>query len=390
MRVLYVEANEDGTVGGSHRALFDLVRHLDRRRFEPRVLFYQSNPYEVKFQEHGVPVTCWEEVREQERGRPGIPARIVNQLAAVRCRLRYLRDHRIDLLHLNNRPLAGLWDWLPAARIAGVPAIAHCRSIPRAPDRRTGRWLWRRYAAYIPVSDHVAGELSAAGVDRSRIVRVYDGLDFEELPDRLARRPSDVRREFRVGPDQFMVAMVGHLHAWKGQDRVLGALSELSDDLLPRLRLVFVGEAPDSSRSYLHRLKRSVEENGLGGVVHFAGARDDALGIMNAADFVVHASTRPEPFGLVVLEAMACGRPVVASTLGGPSEIVSEGTGLLFDPAEEGALAHVIRRLIRSPDLRRRLAERAPERARTFSIEETTIGVSAVYESLLPTPAPSP
>ena len=93
--------------------------------------------------------------------------------------------------------------------------------------------------------------------------------------------------------------------------------------------------------------------HGLTGQVHLLGSRDDVPALMNAADAIVHASVQPEPFGLVVVEAMALGKPVVASNLGGPSETVTPGTGLLFDPDDPAALAHQLQAVLDQPSLRR-------------------------------------
>jgi glycosyltransferase involved in cell wall biosynthesis len=104
---------------------------------------------------------------------------------------------------------------------------------------------------------------------------------------------------------------------------------------------------------------------------------------MRAADAVLHASIRPEPFGLVVVEAMALGRAVVASRLGGPSEIVSEGTGLLFDPSRPEELSFLLAQLHEQPALRARLGAAGRERARTFDVSRTVEGVERCYSELL-------
>ncbi len=125
---------------------------------------------------------------------------------------------------------------------------------------------------------------------------------------------------------------------------------------------------------------------GLAGQVRLLGQRSDLPDLMRAADVVLHTSVRPEPFGLVVVEAMALGRPVLASRLGGPAEIISEGAGLLFDPSKPEDLGRLLLQLLEEPALRDRLAARAEERAEVFDVRRTVAGVQGCYEALLGLP----
>jgi glycosyltransferase involved in cell wall biosynthesis len=120
--------------------------------------------------------------------------------------------------------------------------------------------------------------------------------------------------------------------------------------------------------------------------VRFLGERTDAAEIMAAADIVLHASTSPEPFGLVLIEAMLLGRPVVASALGGPLEIVTPGAGLLFDPTQPEALAAILARLAADPVLRAQLGEAGLRRAGEFTVARTAGAIEVLYDELLGDP----
>ncbi|HEX2781394.1 MAG TPA: glycosyltransferase, partial [Gemmatimonadaceae bacterium] len=126
-RILYVEACEDGTVGGSHQALYDLVRMLDRRRYEPVVLFYQTNRWVEPIRALGVEVILFDEERRREKAphlARDLPGRVRSVIAAPFLRAALLRRLSIDLVHLNNSPAEGYEDWLPACRLVGVPCVA--------------------------------------------------------------------------------------------------------------------------------------------------------------------------------------------------------------------------------------------------------------------------
>src|SRR6202008_2861114 len=117
----------------------------------------------------------------------------------------------------------------------------------------------------------------------------------------------------------------------------------------------------------------------LEGQVAFLGVRSDVPDLFNAADFALHASVRPEPFGLVVVEALALGKPVVAANTGGPAEIVSPESGITFHSHEPGNLAAILTALIRNPEQRQTLAAGARQRAEQFTVLRYMLGVEHAY-----------
>ena len=387
-RVLLVEINEDGTVGGSHQCLYDLARRLDRTSFEPIVVFYEDNRFVRLLRDEGVPVHVWDAERRVERRRRfhgsllGKVNTVWKTIGAVVRRLRLLRREHIDLVHLNNSPCIGFDDWLPAARLAGVPISSHARGPYVAPASAPAKWLTRRFDAIIAISDHIAANFVRAGIPRSRVRRIYDGIDIERLEPRPPNERRIVRDEQGVSDEALVVILVGLIRFWKGQDVAVAALRGLPPDERSRVRLWLVGEAPASDAEFGSRLHRAVEEAGLGETVQFLGFRQDVARLMGAADVVLHASTLPEPFGLVVVEGLALGKTVVASKLGGPAEIVREGEGILFDPTRPDELASILSDIIRDPSAASRFAAAAQRRARDFDVRRNVDAVTGVWDEL--------
>lgn len=382
-----VEANEDGTVGGSHQSQFDLARSLDRSRYEPVVLFYQENRYAAALRSLGIEVHVWEAERRKE-GPSAPPFRRVKQasrwLGAIARRARFLRRARIDLVHLNNSPGVGYHDWLPAATLTGRPCIVHAQMYFGEPKRMLWRRLVRRFDRYIAISRTVADYLvERRGIPRERIVTVYHATDHEGLAAKVRRTPAEVRAELGLANGRALVTMVGHLRDWKGQDVVLDALARLEPAVRSRLRVAFAGGPGPGAAPYIARLEQTVQREGLAESVSFLGERSDAVDLMNAADIVLHASTIAEPFGIVVIEGMALGKPVVASCLGGPAEIITPGTGVLFDPKHPEELARTLRDLLDDPARRQALGSAARERVRAFGLRQNVEGVQRVYDQLL-------
>jgi glycosyltransferase involved in cell wall biosynthesis len=382
-RVLFVETNTDGTVGGSHRCMYELMTRLDPGEFEPVALFYQDNIYRERIAARGFETHVWPDVARGGQSPGSLATRIWTDARAIARRVTFLRDASIDLVHLNNTPGSGYEDWLPASLLTRVPCISHARSEPNMPSTRKGRIAARRFRRVIAVSDHVAQSLVAEGLPARLVRRIYDGIDCEGFVRSVRRSAGEVRAELGIPRDAWLIAMVGHVRAWKGQHVVVRALEGLPRPLLARTRCLFVGDVPAEEAAYARSVEESAQRAGLRRIVTLTGRREDVAEIMAAADVVVHASTLPEPFGLVVIEAMALGKPVIASKLGGPAEIVTQSTGLLFDPGVPEELTRALVRLADDPGLAAALGAAAPERARQFDVAKTVAETSGVYRSLL-------
>jgi glycosyltransferase involved in cell wall biosynthesis len=136
--------------------------------------------------------------------------------------------------------------------------------------------------------------------------------------------------------------------------------------------------------SYAESLRALTWELGIAERVEFRGFRDDVAGELDKIDILVHASTTPEPFGQVVVEGMAAGRPVVAADAGGPAEVITHGVdGVLYRPGDIDGLAQVMEHLAADPSLRSRLGAAARRRAADFTPERAAEQVMDAYWQVL-------
>lgn len=274
---------------------------------------------------------------------------------------RQLRDLAPDLVFLHT----GRANWLGgiACRRLGLPAITTRRmDRPVRRDLRT-RWVYgsvvRRAVA---ISAAVRERLIAGGVDPAKIRLIHSAIDSEALFARSRAQsppPTDDGREF----PRLLVAAA--LVRRKGVDILLEALVRLrSEGLSPALWIAGEGSEREALERFARR--RNMSEQ-----VHFLGERDDVAALMIASD-VVALPSRHEGLGVAALEAMALGRPVVASRVGGlPEAVVHEHTGLLVPAADPVALGAAIARLIRDVDLRRRLGSAGPRWIRSrFRVDQ--------------------
>jgi glycosyltransferase involved in cell wall biosynthesis len=255
------------------------------------------------------------------------------------------------VVHAHTGRAAWLGSW--AASRAGLPAVVTRRmDRPVRPGTRTRliyqRWTQRTAA----ISPHVAAQLIAAGVPESRLSVIPDAVDPARVHSPRGR--AAVRNTAEVADGDVVLLAAARLVHRKGLDLVLDALAQLATEgLHPRFWIA--GDGPERAA-----LEAQAQRAGLTAQVSWLGQRDDIGDLLAGCDAVVLAS-RAEGLGVAALEAMAAGRPLVASAVGGLAEaVVDEQTGLLVPPGDVTALAAALRRVVSQPALRQRLGGAGP------------------------------
>lgn len=381
-----IEFNEDFTVGGSHQVLFDLATHLDPERFEPVCAFRQNNMFAQRLQSAGVEVHLFEEQRKKEvrlLHSSSWLQKMRGRLYALRWRLRFLRKHRIDLVLINNTPNFGLNTWLPLAHLLRLSCFANAMGEVFPVQGALNKKLFRSFDKVLAISQHMKRESLAAGIPE-RCIDVFPlSVDLEAFRSRLSKEPAAVREELGLSDEQVLAVMVGNIREWKGQHVVLQAISQLPEDVKKRLFVAFVGAVSKDDSDYNERLQQMVKEEGLAPYVTFLGSRRDVPDLFRAADFAIHASTTPEPFGLVVPEAMSVGTPVIGTTIGGPGEVITQTSGMTFDPSVPEQLTQCLQTLVRDQALRESLSRGAIQRAEEYDLPRYVEHMEQLYEQAL-------
>lgn len=290
---------------------------------------------------------------------------------------RLLRAERPDLVHLHSRRGADVLGGI-AARLEGVPAV-----LSRRVDNPEPRWLVRlKYALYrrvITISQGIADVLVSEGLDRNRIRCVPSAVDTG-----LYRPDGDrawLETTFALPPESKVLAVVAQLIERKGHQVLLDALPAVLQRH-PETRVLLFGQGP-----LRDKLAESIEQRGLQTVVSLAGFRNDLAHVLPALDLVVHPAFM-EGLGVSLLQAAACGVPIVACRAGGIPEIVRDGVnGRLVEPGDVDGLAASINAVLDDPELAHRYGE-AGRRivSDDFSIPAMVAGNWAVYRELLDTP----
>jgi glycosyltransferase involved in cell wall biosynthesis len=342
-----------GERGGAESVFFEILRRLDRERFSPRVIFLRDGPFVREVEAEGLPV------RIQPITRLRDPLNYGRTVRALRRCLLTWRAQVVISSHGYGHLYGGMAAWL-----ARIPAAWWQHGIA-SPEHRLDRLAVRIPARCIIVSSSVAADAHhrVLGTPREALCVIHPGVDVERFqspnPHHLAR----LRAELRLDRFRHVVSAIGRLEPGKGYELFLRA-ARLVGDQVPEVGFLIVGEAMPRYLGYAASLRAQAAALGLGERVVFAGFRREIPEILAASDLLVHAATQPESFGVVLCEAMAAGRPVIATDIGGAREIVVPGeTGCLVPLDNPRAFAQAIVSLLQDAEQRRRMGEAARARA---------------------------
>ncbi len=397
MRVAFVSVSDQ--MGGSEAMLLQIAAELRRTRpdWSLDLILPGPGPLGAAARAVGVAVSILPmpaalarlgESGLGTRGRVALAARLMLASLALPAYQRQLRAALAtlapDVVHTN-----GFKAHILAARVGppGRGLVWHMHEYING--RRLTSRLLRRYAGrcslVVANSQSVAADVRDV-LGRAVEVRViYNAVDVE----RFAPAGPAVNLDERAGlmpapPDTVRVGLVATFSRWKGHDVFLRAIALLPAALPVRAYIVggalYDTEGSQYSGEELHRL---AEQYGVADRVGFVGFVAAADQVMRALDVVVHASTTPEPFGLVIAEAMACGRALVTSAAGGAAELVRDDEdALTHAPGDAPQLAAAIQALVREPSLRARLGRNARAvAARRFDARRLAGEFAEAYEA---------
>ena len=366
--VHYTDASE---FGGAEQALLTLCAGLDAGSWRQLLVYRPEAPARLLREAAALGVEPRVATRA-ERGR---------DLAGLRRLAQLLRDERTAVLHAHLPWPLRCTRGLVAAMLARTPAIVATQQLystlalgPRLRQRALSLGVHR----YIAVSGAMAEEMARDRVVPRRKLRVIRNSLSTRSMD-CPPRPA-LRAQLGGAAGRPVVLSLARLNGRKG----LGTLLEAAA-LVPEAAFAVAGEGAERPA-----LEARIRGLGLEHRFRLLGQRDDVPALLANSDVFVLPSMR-EGLPLSVLEAMAAGRPVVASAIGGTDEIVTAGeTGLLFPPGDAPALAQALRRLFADPDLANRLSGAARVLVRNeFAAEIMTRRVEAIYEELLSPGRPS-
>jgi glycosyltransferase involved in cell wall biosynthesis len=401
LKIVYL--NPTGTLGGAEMCLLDILATLGQARpqWRPSVVLGEDGPLRTEVEALGITCLVLPLPRSlaqlgdaglgSRRGRGAL--RLAWRGAGAACATasylgqlkRVLRAARPDLAQSNSMKAHVLGAW---GAPAGVPVVWHLHDYLSARPVM-GRLLRRsagRRVVGVAVSESVAADARRALGARVPILTIPNAVDLERFApgagcgaalDSAAGLPEAPPGTIRVG-------LVATFARWKGHEVFLDAVARLPTEL-PCRYYVVGGPIYQSlgSQFTIEELRAKAAALGLNGRLGFTGFQADPAAALRALDVVVHASIRPEPFGRVIVEAMACGRAVIAVPAGGAAELFEDGVSALAStPGDPASLAGAIARLVANPEHRRRLGAAGRQAAIDhFDRRRLASQWSAVYEN---------
>ena len=382
MRVLVL--SHDCGAGGAEESLMDLLAGLDRKIFKPIIVMPCDGPLRQRVADLGLavhvyPLEQWIPYRRR-KGWKHLNRLVFSASSRVRELAALIEVERIDLVYTNTITVL---DGAVAARLTGTPHVWHAR------ERYSGNQDLGRYVPGYVVRRVVLGMSKSVIVNSmslgthfgqaanpGKVVTVYNGVDivrFRLAPEQRER----LCRTLGIQPKTRLIGIVGSVSERKGHQTLIEALARLRGESWDVACLV-VGRARPEQIALLLPILRNLEVESR---VHFLGERSDVPEIMKSLDVLAVAS-HDEPFGRVIIEAMAAGTPVVSTRSGGPEEIIVDGeTGFLVPVGDNEMMAACIAEILLDERLAGKFREEGLKRVSSrFSHERYVAGVADILE----------
>ncbi len=385
MNVLYV--NHTGVVSGGERSLLGLLAALPPE-VSPRLAAPRGGLDEAA-ERLGVPTIAITGTAGSLRLHPLHTPRTLAELSLAAAQVhRTARSHRAQIVHANSIR-AGIV--LGLGRLAPAARVVHVRDcLPRGPlSSATMRLIAATATRVIANSNYTAASVSALA-PKARVEVIYNAVELDRWDPQRIDRAAARAALGAAGRSTVLLGVVAQLSPWKGQDTAIEALGLLRRAGIDA-HLLLIGSAKFlasatrfDNEAYLARLHELAATAGLVERVSFLGEREDVPELVRALDVLLLPSWE-EPFGRALIEAMALAVPVIATSVGGPPEIIEDGReGFLLAPREPQAWADAIARLAGDRELAARMGAAGRQRVeQRFTAERHAAAVLALYRDLL-------
>lgn len=387
-KILFIEQNTDGTIGGSHYCLLYLIDGLDKTKYEPIVLFYENHnlipDFEIKSRVH------IHNYRKYNKNKNKLKRKAINIIVRLKHfmnALYWISRQKINLIHLNNSILGGYDLWLPISLILHIPCISHERGFNSFSKLKgIEKYLLNKYSAVISVSDVIRENLKKCGISYHKLLTVHDGIDPDLYRSKVSRRKDEVKRELNINSKALIIGMIGNIRLIKGQKYLLDVLKILEEKYDDFVCIMVGGMSKSTEKdndfgSYLIDL---INEYGMRDKINLTGYRSDIPDIINIFDVQVNASIIPDAFPHVILEGMSLGKAIVATNLGGAKESIKNGvTGFIVPHDNEREFANKLLLLLNNKELREQMGKAAKERINEFHIKKNIENTQLIYSKII-------
>jgi glycosyltransferase involved in cell wall biosynthesis len=366
--ILFIHSSSE--LYGSDRSLLNIVKNIDKTQYKIFVILPCFGPLVDEMKKiPGVSVEIFEVaiLRRKNLSIIGAMKYIREFYVSYRYLKNYIRKNSISIVDTNT---AVVFPGAIAAKHSNVKSVWHIREIIKNNfENRVISLVMNRYAHLIVANSKETGK--ALYVDQSKVRAIYNAVEEKE---NMAEIPHS----------QLTVGMAGRINRWKGQKLFIDA-AEIVHRVMPEVIFKVAGDAYKGEEQIRDEIIHYILKKHLENTVILLGQVNDMSDFYRNIDLFVLPSIQPEPFGLVVIEAMEYGLPVIATNHGGPTEIISNGIdGYLVDYQNAEQMANKIIELMSDKERRKRMGLKGKEKKRNcFSISEMVRGIENVFEEVL-------
>lgn len=355
---------DDLNVGGAEQSLASLVKALNKEKFYPIVCSIEKGEIYKRLIKEGIEVVLLQKTRPYD-------------IVLLRSLISIIKTRKIDILH-SHLLISNIYGWL-AAKLIGVPSIisVHGSNLLKLKHgRKIFGFVAKHSEKVITVSNSLREDIKRElGLRMSNSITIHNGVDLERF--KCIESDGSLRKELRLEEEDLVVGSVGRLHPVKDHISIIKA-ARLVKQRFPRAKFLIVGNGP-----LRENLKFRVQSLKLEKDVLFLGQRDDIPKVIKAFDIFV-CSSLTEGISYALIEAMAVELPIVATDVGGNSNVINKETGILIPPRSPERLADAIIYLIKNPELRTKMGKAGRRRVEEkFSLDRMVDEYEKLYEKCL-------
>lgn len=342
----------------------------------------------------------WEGLLQSELLSAGVECHVIPMMRATRTSMNFLGlsklfsmtgksmsaideavgGRKVSWVHSNTLATLSGFIW---ARKNKVPHLWHVHEIVERPRivKRVFKFLLEQFSTHIVFNSHAVKDSWERGgaLSGSRVSVVYNGI--EDSISIGCEEVKEFRRGIGVSQSEMLVVLVGRVNRWKGHKVLVESISDLRRRGMDRIKCLLVGDPPPGQEHYLNDISDQIERSRFSDAFIYMPFQRDIWPIWLASDVACVPSTEPEPFGLVAIEAMLAGKPVVAANHGGLKEIVTDKvTGLLVKPDDRNELSSALEFFYRNEGARNEYGQAGLLRAQKFFTQQSYISAfEAIY-----------
>jgi L-malate glycosyltransferase len=370
IRILLVDHAD--FLGGAERSALELLKSIDPARYQITLACARGGLLDAARATGARTATLELPQLRGTRNLLNAPGRLTKGVSGL---VRLIRRERIEIVH-SNTMRASIYA-SGSARVAGARFLWHVRDLHRS---RPFVWTMALAAGAIIANSRAVAQ-TIPSFARLKTTVVYNGILLSDF-DRASTSGLAFRAELGVAASDVLVGTIGWLAPWKGHRAFVEIAASIATRC-PRARFVIVGAASDSRYHTYEQELRALGERLLGNKLIWAGERTPIQPVLAGLDLVLHCADR-EPFGRVLIEAMAMQVPVIAFAGAGPDEIIDQGeTGILVPAGDTDSMAAASVRLLADPGTRKAMGQAGRERAKAlFDSDAIARQVEHVYDAL--------